>query len=395
MIFASAISSSADAMAGVDKLVSVVTGRVSPSRGDLLLYFATPHFEDDLDDIIPKLTDAYPDATLIGCTAEGTIGANREVERAPSMSLLVASMPGVEIRSFTLTQGQLQTATGQAAWESLVGVSKESSPVFVACGDPFSIDVQSFVDGVNEAFPQAFLFGGIASAAEAPGQNRLIFDDAILEEGIVGVALTGNLTVQGVVSQGCRPIGKPFVVTKASSNVIHELGGRPSLAQLQSVYSRLGPHEERLVRQALLIGQAIDEYKDSLQLGDFLIHNIVGADHNSGAIAIAGPARVGTTVQFHVRDADCADADLRQLLATRVADSGQKPIAGAMFFGCNGRGSRMWPESNHEINVLHEIVGDIPTAGFFCAGEFGPIGGKNFIHAFTASIALFRPASTN
>ncbi len=392
MIFASAISTSNNATTSVDELIETVGERVSSEQGDLVLYFVTPHFEDELEDIVSRLSEAFPNSTLIGCTAEGTIGANREVERAPSMSMLVANLPGVQIRSFALSQDQLEAASGEASWESLVGVSKENAPVFLACGDPFSIDIQRFVDGLNEAFPGCALFGGIASAAEAPGQNRLIFDDAVLHEGIVGVALTGNLIVQAVVSQGCRPIGKPFVVTKAEDNIIHELGGRPSLTQLQAVYSSLSPDDEALASEALLIGRAIDEYRESFRRGDFLIHNIMGADRKSRAIAIAGPARVGATVQFHVRDAECADEDLRQLLAARTVDSSQAPIAGALLFGCNGRGTRMWSESNHDINVLHQVVGDVPTAGFFCAGEFGPIGGKNFIHAFTASIALFRPA---
>ena len=202
---------------------------------------------------------------------------------------------------------------------------------------------------------------------------------------MVGVALTGNLKVDTVVSQGCRPIGKPFVITKGERNVIHELGGKPALERLHETYQSLPAEDEPLARQSLFVGRVIDEYKKSFARGDFLIHNIMGVDRRTGAIGIAGRAKVGATVQFHVRDAKSADEDLRLLLSPRAG----RAIEGAMLFGCNGRGTNMWPQPGHDVGVLREMLGDVPVAGFFCGGEFGPIGGKNFVHGFTASIALF------
>lgn len=394
MKFASAISAASDASAAFGEALGKVTARVPAAETHLALFFATAHFEEELDALVEKLADALPDAVLIGATAEGVIGGSSELERRPGLSLLTARLPGVDIRPFVLTQAQIAAAASPAAWESLVGASRESQPVFVALADPFSIDVHRCVEGLNESFPGAPLFGGLASAAERPGQNRLIFGRSLLEEGAVGVALSGDLHVEGVVSQGCRPIGRPFVVTRAERNVVLELGGRPSLAQLRDVYESLEPRDEKLAGEALFVGRVIDEYKRSFQRGDFLIHNIRGADRESGAIAIAGLARVGSTVQFHVRDAVSADEDLRQLLAAHAPAAGATPVAGAMLFGCNGRGLRMWNQPHHDIRVLHEIVGDVPAAGFFCAGEFGPVGGRNFIHGFTASIALFKKRET-
>jgi len=372
-------------------LVESLSSALSADAPQLVFLFASAHFEDELDDALAAIQAVYPDSVIVGCTAQGTIGGRREIERGPSMAALAAVLPGVRVSPFALTQAQLESMTGAATWESMIGDSPENVPVFVAFGDPFSVDIQRFVAGLNATFPGSPLFGGVASAAEEPGQNRLVADCEICYEGMVGVALSGNIDVVDVVSQGCRPIGRPFVITRATRNIIHELGGQPPLAQFQAVFRELDAGDEKLAREALLIGRAIDERRDVFQRGDFLIHNIMAADSSSGAIAIAGPARVGTTVQFHVRDAQCADEDLKHLLAPHAARTDRPPYAAALLFGCNGRGTRMWPYPNHDINVLHEVVGPIPTAGFFCAGEFGPVGGRNFIHGFTASIALMRP----
>jgi small ligand-binding sensory domain FIST len=251
--------------------------------------------------------------------------------------------------------------------------------------DPFRLSIHDLIDELNQAYPGAPVVGGIASAARQPGQNRLIVNGELHEEGMVGVAMTGRVHARTVVSQGCRPIGKPFVITQADRNIIGELGGRPALAQLQDVLTNLSSEDERLARQSLLMGCVIDEYKDRFTRGDFLIHNIIGADRKSGAIGIAGLPRVGATVQFHVRDAASADEDLRSLLADAAGDD----IRGAALFGCNGRGTHMWPTAGHDVGLLHEQLGEVPVAGFFCGGEFGPVGGRNFVHGFTASILLF------
>ncbi|UCC29700.1 MAG: FIST C-terminal domain-containing protein [Phycisphaerales bacterium] len=386
MRFASSITEATDARRAVDELLEPVDSRLTRGMVDLALLFITKDFKDHLADVIDRIGTGFPGAVLLGCTAQGTIGFDKELERVPSMSLLVASMPNVEVRPFYMRQSDLESIRTPLDWERIVGVSPESRPTFVALADPFRLAIHDFIDQINEAYPGSPLVGGVASAARMPQQNRLILNGDTHREGIVGIALTGLLAVDTVVSQGCRPIGKPFVITKAERNVIRELGGRAALEQLQNVLARLSREDERLVKQSLFVGRVIDEYKDRFTRGDFLIHNIIGVDRHSGAVAISGHARIGATVQFHVRDAASADEDLRKMLSPH-ADTG---IRGALLFGCNGRGTQMWPEPGHDVGVLRELLGDVPVAGFFCGGEFGPIGGANFIHGFTASIALFR-----
>jgi len=384
--FASSVTASPKVAQAIEELLAPLDARVTAGAVDLALLFATPHFDDELAEVLDRVAAKLPHAVLLGCTAEGTIGVDRELERVPSLSLLAASLPDVLVRPFHIRQNQLEAAETALDWERIVGVAADSSPTFVAFGDPFSVDIHAAVEQVNEFFPNAPLVGGVASGGRQPRGNRLIVNGEIFEDGCVGVALTGRMDVHTVVSQGCRPIGKPYVITRGDRNIIHELGGRPALEQLQHTLSALSEEDEQLARQSLFVGRVIDEYKGRFSRGDFLIHNIVGADRKSGSIGMAGLARVGATVQFHVRDAQSADEDLRAMLAPLAGTE----VQGAMLFGCNGRGTHMWPKPGHDVGVLREILGDIPVAGFFCGGEFGPIGGKNFIHGFTASIALFR-----
>ncbi len=389
MRFASAIADHADIDESVDALLHTVEQRFTLGMADLAFLFVTAHFRDDTESFVDRLAGALPNAVLIGCTGEGAIGPGREIERAPAAALFVASLPDVAVRPFYLRQQHLASAESLFDWERLVGVSPESRPVFIALADPFRVDVHAFLDQLNRFFPRAPLVGGVASAASAPLQNRLISVDGVVREGIVGVSLSGNLRVETVVSQGCRPIGKPFVITRGERNVIQQLGGRPPLEQLQKVLVDLPEADAQLARLALFVGRVIDERKGAFARGDFLIHNIMGFDRKTGAIAIAGHARLGATIQFHVRDADSADEDLRTLL-TPHAD---RNVAGALLFGCNGRGTNMWPQPGHDVGVFQELLGDVPVAGFFCGGEFGPVGGNNFIHGFTASLALFRSSA--
>lgn len=391
MRFASSICATSDVSQALDELLAPIDARVTPGMVDFALVFATAHFDDDLQSVVDRLSASFPTAVLLGCTVEGTIGNDRELERVPSISLLVASMPDVRIHPFHLRQKDLAAISTALDWERIVAVSPESHPTFLALADPFRISMQGFIDQINDVYPGSALIGGVASAASAPRQNRLIIGGEIHREGVVGVALSGDVQVDTVVSQGCRPIGKPFVITKADRNVIMELGGNSPLQQLHDVLVNLPADDEQLARESLFLGRVIDEYKERFVRGDFLIHNIIGVDRKSGVIAIAGHARVGATVQFHVRDAASADEDLRALLAVHADDD----VCGAALFGCNGRGTQMWPKPGHDAGVVREVLGDIPVGGCFCGGEFGPVANRNFIHGFTASIALFRQPSTD
>jgi len=385
--FASSITDESDTRSAVERLIEPIDRRVTPGSVDLVLFFTTLDHEEKMPFALARLAEAFPHAVIMGCTACGTIGVDREIEGSPSMALLVGTLPDVRIRPFHITGRDLEHADDLSGWERLLGVSPESDPKFLVWSDPRATHLMDFLEGINQWFPGAPVLGGVASAPERDGENMLFVQGDVVREGICGVVLTGDLVFEPVVSQGCKPIGTSFVVTAGEKNIIRELGGRAPLTRLHDVLESLPPEEMQLARKSLFLGRVINEYKDRFTRGDFLIHSITGADRESGALAIAGPVHVGTTVQFHVRDGASADQDLREALQPHRGAA----VEALMLFGCNGRGTHMWPEPNHDIAVAREVLGDIPIAGMFCAGEFGPVGGKNFIHGFTASMALIKP----
>lgn len=373
-------------MPSLDQACAQASGQLGDAKPDLVMLFFTSHFEDEAETIVKTLVRRYPTAVILGCTAEGVIGSASEHERIPAVSLMLASLPQVQLKPFYVSSeqiGQMQTAQD---WATCIEVDPATHPSFIFFGDPFSVPTDGILAAFNQAYPNRPVLGGMASGCERPGQAVLIVDDQIYRDGAAGVAITGPIDVHAVVSQGCRPIGRPLVITQCDRNIIHQLGGKPALERLREVLQELSPEDSRLARQALFIGRVINEYKEAFTRGDFLIRNLFGIDPSSGAMAVGDEMRVGSTIQFHVRDGDCADEDLRQMLAEYA---GPNAPAGVLLFSCNGRGTRMWSTPNHDVDVIRETCGTVPVTGFFAAGEIGPIGGKNFIHGHTASMALF------
>jgi small ligand-binding sensory domain FIST len=253
----------------------------------------------------------------------------------------------------------------------------------ILLADPFTFPVDLLLRSLAAERPGLPVIGGMASAARAPGGNRLALNEQVFSDGAVGVLIGPGVTVSSVVSQGCRPIGRPLAVTRAEGNIIYQLGGQPALQRLlQMAKDGTSERDVELINRGLHLGVVIDEHKADFGRGDFLIRNVIGADRSNGAIAVGDQVELGTTVQFHVRDADAADEDLRELLADRNAD-------GVLLFTCNGRGSRLFAKPDHDAGVIGDLLGDPPMSGFFAAGEVGPVGGRNFVHGFTASMALF------
>ncbi|MGH2671757.1 MAG: FIST signal transduction protein, partial [Actinomycetota bacterium] len=249
-------------------------------------------------------------------------------------------------------------------------------------GDPFSFPTDLLLEHLNERVPGTVVMGGMASGGTAAGETRLFLDDRVMDHGAVGVRLPGT-RIRPIVSQGCRPVGNAYTVTQAEGNVVQGLGGRPPLERLRELVAMLPPGDRELLGRGLHVGRVIDEYKAEPGRGDFLVRGVVGVDQQSGAMAVGDEIEVGETIRFHVRDAESADEDLRTLLEREA-----EPAAGALLFTCNGRGSRLFSVPDHDASLVSKMLGGPPLAGFNCAGEIGPVGGKNFLHGFTASVAL-------
>ncbi|MCS6777234.1 MAG: FIST N-terminal domain-containing protein [Chloroherpetonaceae bacterium] len=362
---------------------------------DLLLVFFTPEYHAAIEKLSFALRHSLKPRVLLGCTGEGIIAGDRELEGTPSIAVLAASLPGVALFPFAIPiadwESLLSDAHGSRIRQRVGSVSPDpdETRAFVLLADPFSTPAVEWLQALDHAFPGIPAVGGMASGGVHPGDNRLIVQEEIIEDGAIGVRVAGPVRVDTVVSQGCRPIGDPLLVTGAEGNLILTLGGRPGLDVVREQIERLRPEEQMLVLDGLFLGIVINEYQHAFERGDFLVRHVLGVDQNTGAIAIGDNVRAGQTVQLHVRDAVMADRDLRAQMALAARDE-TAPLGG-LIFSCNGRGSRLFDVPHHDIGCVLEAVPETPIAGFFAAGELGPAGGRNFVHGNTACVALFRP----
>jgi small ligand-binding sensory domain FIST len=389
MPFAAALSTVEPTARALDEVCATARDRLD-SDPDLAFVFFSPHHADAAPSLARALQERLNPRCMIGCIGEAIVGTGLEVEHKAALSLWLGKLPaGVELESCHLTPQKTPDGLSLLGWPDGLVDGGSDPGTLLLLGDPFTFPAQEiFLPQVNDDYPGLRVHGGMASGMAGPGQTPLILGSEVYDVGAVGVLLRGPVGVRSVVSQGCRPIGEPLIVTKGQDNVILELGGEPPMTRLKAIYDTLPKHDQDLFQRGPHVGLAITEYRDRFSRGDFLVRNLFGVDRATGAMQITDRVRVGQTVQFHVRDAESADEDLRLLLKQELAAKPAKPQA-ALMFTCNGRGTRLFHEPNHDAAVLREEVGPIPLAGLFAAGELGPIGGRNFIHGFTASVVLF------
>ena len=374
--YVSALSQHPDSAQAAAEVTAPVLAQLG-AMPELAVFFVTPPHRDAVDDIADVVRSVLQPVTLLGAAAVAVLGPRREVEETPGVSLFAARLgsPALPVRLEAERTGQGWQISGFPT-----DVAGTRSLLLIA--DPFTFPVDALLDELARTQPGLAVVGGMASAANAPGDNRLLVDDSSYTDGAVGALLAEDVSPQAVVSQGCRPIGRPYIVTRADGHMIYELGGRPALERLLTTLERLPPGDRQLAEQGLHCGVVIDETKDEFERGDFLIRGVLGVDRATGAVAVGDSPAVGSTVQFQVRDAASADEDLHALLTGRAA-------RGALVFTCNGRGRRLFGTPDHDAIVVGDLLGTSAVAGMFCAGELGPVGGRNAVHGFTASIAIF------
>jgi small ligand-binding sensory domain FIST len=351
-------------------------------RCDLCLVFSgAPHLGHGKW-ILSAIHDELEPANLIGCGAGGVVGAGRELEEGPGAVVWAASLPGAEISTHHL---RLERGEDEAELEGLAEPS-ELGEALIVLADPYTFASELLLSEVDRVRPGLPVLGGLASAAAA-GSASLFRDGEILHEGAVACSLSG-VSVLPCVSQGAAPIGPEMTVTAAHGNVIEELASQPAVERIREAVAGLEPREQQLLAQGLMLGIVIDENQPEYGRGDFLVRPVIGADAESGALAVGEPVRVGQTVRMHVRDGASADEDLREALGAVRSTLGDAPPAGALLFTCNGRGSHMFQVPDHDANAVEDALG-APVGGFFCAGEIGPVGARNYLHGFTATMAVF------
>lgn len=400
MRWATAISRGSD-VADLDEAIAGCAAELRDGLGEgpvsLVLVFVTPHYADRYREIPALVLEHLGADALLGCSAGGVIGGGEEVEDAPAVTLTAARMEGVEVRGFRVAgTGAMPDLDGPPdAWEELVGIRAAEEPQFVLLADPFSSDPVTLLSGLDYAFPGAAKIGGLASGARAAGDGALFLGEEYYASGTAGLAFTGDIAVDTVVAQGCKPIGEVMRITSCQDNVLHELDERPAFKSLEELYATLDERDRKLAGTALFVGVLMDEFEDEPGPGDFLVRNLIGVDPQKGSLAVGERLQEGMRVQFHLRDADASAEDLRAVLTgyERTLGPGRAPneVSGALLFSCLGRGEGLYGESGFDTGIFHERLGPVPVGGFFCNGEFGPVGGTSFLHGYTSSFGLFRP----
>lgn len=405
-------------------------GLAGSGRADMAMVFLSMHHADAAGAIAHVIRKKLDPKVLIGCSAEAVIGGEIEMENSPGVAVLAASMPGVKLHAFGTDELPLARDAASAAtmdpgpMAAAAGLNAEHRATFLLA-DPYSVPLNALLPVMSRARAEATghkpdpnyagsllrrsspIIGGLASGSNKPGGNVLLLNDRLLRSGGVGLSLSGKVRVDSLVSQGCRPIGPTFVVTGCKGQMLTGLGGRRGLEALEEVLDSLGQPMREKLRRGLFIGRAINEYKDRFGRDDFLMRNVIGVDKEHKAIAVADLLRVGQTVQFHVRDATTASEDLALLLDAQKL---HETPAGVLLFTCNGRGTRLFERPHHDAAAFSRAFapalageeqakggvavpapsGGVPLAGFFCAGEIGPVGDQAFVHGQTTCAAVFR-----
>lgn len=389
MRWGSAISRQPRAVDAFAEAATALEPQLEGDPPDLLLAFVSPHHASESEHLVDLTAQRFPRALLVGCTAGGVIGDAHEVEDGPALSLTAAVLPGVTLSPFRVEPGAQPAEP--SAWRARVGCPPEARPKLLLLADPFTVDIGALVQGLDGAYPAAPKFGGLASGGRGLNQNRLLVADDVHRSGGVGVVFTGNLEVDTLIAQGCRAIGTPMLVTRCQHSVLQELDGRPPLQVIAELYESLDPRDRELMQTSLFLGLELRSDEVEYAPGELLVRNLIGADENTGALAVGAELRPLTVVQFVLRDAHSAEQELRRMLSRHRRAATGRP-AGALLFSCVGRGAGLFGHADHDTSLFEEQLGPAPLGGFFCNGEIGPVGGTTFVHGYTSAFAMFREA---
>ena len=396
MKWASAVSDHEILETALDECVSALRREMGEAVPDLAVTFISGHFESQYDDVPAIVKSKLGDALVFGCSAGGVIGGGQEVEHRPGFSITVAQLPDVELLPFYLDGDDVPDMdAGPEAWEEALKVSAANDPRFLLLLDPLSFPAQNFLLGMDYGFSKSVKIGGLASSGQQRGDNALFLGEKVHRQGAVGIAMSGNIAVDTVVAQGCRPIGQLMCITKSQQNMLLELDERPPLERVRELFSHSNERDQALMQQSLFLGVLMDDFLENPQQGDFLIRNLIGMDGRTGAMAIGEMLREGQRVQFHVRDAMTSAEDLATLLSRYAGQERVTRCEGALMFSCLGRGEYLYGRADHDTDMLREKLGAIPLGGFFCNGEIGPVGDTTFLHGYTSSFGIFRPTQNS
>ncbi len=395
MQWTNALSTEPSLEAAISEVVERAVGKLS-TKPNFGLVFISSAFTSEYSRLLPLLARQLDVPVLIGCSGGGVIGTSsygqaQEFEDEAALSLTLAYLPDVNIRPFHIVSEELPDLDSSPnAWIDAIGVSPNPAPQFILLSSNVGGGINNLLKGLDFAYPGSAIVGGQASGG-GMGDSIALFCNDIYRQGTVGVALSGNITLDTIVAQGCRPIGTPHQISKCDRNIILEIEDRVPLILLRDLIANLSESEKILAQNSLFVGVAMNEFKQDLQQGDFLIRNILGVDPAAGAIAVGDYLRPGQRLQFHLRDAQTSAQDLEFLLNKYQQEQASVPApVGALMFSCLGRGEGLYKKPNFDSELFGRYIKDIPLGGFFCNGEIGPVSGSTFVHGFTSVFAIVR-----
>jgi len=378
------LSTAADPRTGAIDAASRVAADLGSGRVDLAVVFASGAHLADPEATLEGVHEALAPDVLIGCGAGGVVGDGREIEAGTAVSVWAAAFENGVVSTFHAEVTEVEDGVAVAGVPDLQGAGGA-----ILLPDPYSFPTDAVLAEMAGRAPGVPVLGGLSSARTLRGQAALFLGEQVVPGGAIGVRFDG-IELLPCVSQGATPIGPELEITSGEGRLIKELGGRPALGALRAVLDRLDPAEREILAQGMLLGIVVERGDgDEHPHGDFLVRSVLGGDPETGAIAIGATIQEGQLVRIHARDAASADRDLNEALSLRRQALGDDAPAGALMFTCNGRGRGMFGLPDHDATAVTGTLGDIPTAGFFAAGEIGPVGGENFLHGFTATVAVF------
>ena len=389
MSFTSAIGLGARLEAAVDEATGQLSGDAARGPHDLAIAFVSAAYGTAVERLPQLLRPALGDCLLLGCNAGGLIGGGSEEEEEAGIALLCGRLPDAVLTAVHLEQESLPPlSASRETWWRLLDIDPEAEPSFLLIADPATLDAEACARGLDRAYPGSTVIGGLTAGMLAPGTARLVTDGEVHRSGGTLLALSGNVVVDPVLAQGCRPVGDPLFVTACDGNLIGELDRRPPKELLAALFASLDEADRARFGDSLCIGLALPGPRQTVGAGDFLIRNVLGLDPDSGALWIGARVTPNAIVQFHLRDGETASEELESRLSARLA-GGAAPTA-AVLFACAGRGKNLFGVSGHDSGTLRRMI-DIPVAGMFSAGEIAPVQGATFVHGYSSVFGLIRP----
>jgi small ligand-binding sensory domain FIST len=391
MRWASAVDTDNSLRAAVEHAAESVFLGLGRQEPDLAVVFVSAEHAAHFDAVPALLKREFENVFIFGCCGGGVIGGGREIEDRPAFSITGAVLPGVRLKGTHLDAAQVPPVYAETrVWEDALRITATQQPSFLMLADPFSFEAETYIKGMDRVYPLAPKIGGLASGARAVGGTALYLGNQVYHSGCITLALTGNIDVDMVVSQGCRPIGDPMFVTSAHENLVRELDGKSPRDVLSDLFERLPANDRDLFSQSLQMGMAMRADASEFSQGDFLIRGILGMDPQSGALWVSANVPTNSVVQFHLRDAATSALDLERALTTYKASHLVAPDAGALLFSCHGRGIGLYGQADHDSNAFRRLVADLPIGGFFCNAEIGPIQNGTFLHGYTSAFAVLQ-----